>query len=350
MKLYGDALFNLLVNAVASFWLGLAVVAVVFAVFRPIRGSGALLLLLLPFGKLLSDLWLGIPQSSFFWAYELGVKQRLGSFQIGIGAVPWGLNVQGLLWAEHAAGRSPQSIADLGLRALHYRVSPYAASVLSALVLAVSTFKIGHSCLRLGRFRRHAVALRAGSATEVRAVRGRLVSVFADTRPGGVPFAGGLFRPYVVMPAALETRLSPSEREAVIQHELGHIARWDLALLVPLELLSDLFWYVPGIGLALSRLQRLLEQRADDSALATGVRPEVMASALVTVGEVTLDGDGPLLAICRRPSSLGTRVRRLLEPEAPRPAATGWFAAARALIIVWLALGALQATACGNHL
>lgn len=349
MKLYADAAFNLLVNAVGSFWLGLVATGLAFALWRRTRDSSAVLLWLLPFAKLVWDLRHGIPHSSFFWAAEHGERQRLGSFQIGVGATPWGLSLQGLLWAERATGRSTQSVGDLALRALQFRVSALAAPALSCVLLACSTFRVGRSCLGLSRFRRLTARLGADTTPEFRRVGHRVVRVFVSPKYRGVPFAGGLLRPYIVLPAALETRLTASEREAVIQHELGHIACWDLWLLLPLELLSQLFWYVPGIWPLLSHVQRLLEQRADDAPLTAGIRPEVVASALLVVGEFTLETGAPLLAMCRTRSTLAARVRRLLEPETQLRTTRLWLVVLRTLVISWLVLGLLQASACGNH-
>jgi len=351
MTLVGDVLFNLMLNAVASFWLGLTLAVLIWRVAPPARVGARIVVLLVPLAKLLWDLRTGIPASSFFWASEHGVRHRLGSFQIGLGVHPWGPAIEGHLWALHASGRSPQSVADLLARALRFRVSVYATSVVSFTVLLISILKCGVRSLRLTAFRKRIRAQLATSAsTEWRAIGRRTVRVHTSRAYQGVPFAAGLLRPYVVLPARLVERLSNDEREAVIEHELGHIRHFDLALLLPLEFVCDLFWFVPGVSWLSARQRGLLEQRADDCAVAAGIAAKSLASALLVAAELaTVPGPLPVLAISRGPSTLRVRVRRLLDPE-PVPVVKPWFTLVRGLFLIWLVLGTLQASACGNHL
>ena len=58
------------------------------------------------------------------------------------------------------------------------------------------------------------------------------------------------------------------------------LAFWvDLALLVPAGYLSDLLWYVPGVAWLARHLHAVLEQRADEAAVAAGVERNRMAIA-----------------------------------------------------------------------
>jgi Zn-dependent protease with chaperone function len=350
MTLAGDVLFNLMLNAVASFWLGLLVASLIQRMAKPSRAAVGIAVLLLPVAKLLWDLRLGIPASSFFWASEQGIRQRLGTFQIGLGAHPWGPSIEGHLWALHGTERSPQSFADLLSRALRFRVSVYAASLVSFSVLAISLLRCAARSWDLAAFRSQIRAqLAVGSTIEWRTLPRRRVRVWTSSAYRGVPFAGGLFRPYVVLPAALAERLDDDEREAVIQHELGHLRHFDLVLLLPLEFLCTLFWYVPGMKWLLVKQRALLEQRADACAVAAGIAPERVASALLTAAELASANTlVPVLGMSREASTLRLRVRCLLAPKRTR-ANKPWLAVARGLLLLWLALGALQASACGNH-
>jgi Zn-dependent protease with chaperone function len=350
MTVAGNVLFNLMLNAVCSFGLALAVTLAIRPVAKSLHTSVAIGLLLLPLAKLLWDLRAGIPAESFFWASERGIKQSLGTFQVGLGAHPWGPSVEGHLWAQHVGGRSPQSIADLLSRALRARVSVHAASVLGFSVLAVSVARTSLYGLRLSRFRQQIRAqLAARTTVEWRSVGARRVRICTSRAYSGVPFAGGLFRPYVVLPFTLGECLNDVEREAVIQHELGHIRHFDLALLLPVELLCAFLWFVPGVNWWLQKLRASLEQRADDCAIAAGASRESLASALLAAAELTARGDRiPALAISSELSTLRLRVQRLLSP-APVPVVKPWFGVARGLLLLWIILGTLQASACGNH-
>jgi Zn-dependent protease with chaperone function len=350
MKLLGDALFNLMLNGVASFWLGVLMVALIGGLLRPKQASVRILLLLLPFLKLLWDFRSGIPGNSFFWASEQGVMQRLGSFQVGFGLHPWGPGIEGHLLAMHAGGQSPQSFADVLSRALRFRVSVYAASGISFAALLISVLKCAQRVHGYLAFRRHVqVSLAACVPGEWRAVGRRCVRIYTADTSARVPFAGGLLYPYIVLPRGLIGRLRGDEREAVIEHELGHIRYFDVALLVPLTLLCELFWFVPGVTWSLNRLRARLEQRADDCAVAAGIAPETVVTALVTAAEFRgTSGPVPLLAMSRGPTTLRARVSRLLAP-APVRVVSPWFSIARTLLLLWLVLGTLQASACGNH-
>ncbi len=278
------------------------------------------------------------------------MQQRLGSFQIGFGVhrflVP---TLEWRLLALHLGGQSPQSFADVLSRWLRFRVSAYAASLLGFAVLVVSLMKCAARGWGMSRFRRRVRALRQASTSELRALGRRRVSI--ETCPGyeGVPFAGGLLRPYVVLPEQLVARLHVSEREAVVQHELAHVRHCDLALLLPLEFACDFFWFVPGVTWLIGRQRRVLEQRADDCAVAAGVPREAVASALLRVAELTeARGTLPVLAMSRDASTLHARLRRLLSPSA-LPSTKPWLRWGRALALIWLVLGVLQSSACGNQ-
>ena len=351
MKLWGDVLFNLLLNAVGSFWLALVVALIVLGISRRRAGVVAEFALVLPFAKVIWDLAHGVPHSSFLWASEHGIQQRLGSFKIGLGATAFGPVFRGEIWAHHTHGVSPQSLPDLLARALAHRVSSHAAPALSFAVLVVSLVKLGANALRfavfrgrLARLRRHCVEL------ERRTIGFRTVRVLESASYEGVAFTGGLFQPYVVLPKAMSARLSAAERAAVLEHELGHVAHWDIALLVPLECLRQLFWYVPGVGWLLARIHALLEFRADDAALAAGAPRPVMVSALLAAAELSLTETAPqTLAMSRDASLLRARVQRLLTPLPVTRAPGRLSSVARVLVIAWFVIGALQAVACGNH-
>lgn len=351
MKLWGDVLFNLLLNAVGSFWLALVVALLVLAVSRGRAGVLAEFALVLPFAKMIWDLAHGIPHSSFLWASEQGVQQRLGSFQIGIGATAFGPVFRGQIWAHHPHGISPQSLPDLLARALARKVWRYAPPAVSFAVLGVSLFKLGASGLRFAAFRRQLTGLREHSVeVERRRIGRRTARVLESASYRGVAFTGGLFRPYVVLPQAMTRVLTAEERAAVLEHELGHVAHWDLALLVPLECLRQLFWYVPGIGYLLARIRALLEFRADDAALAAGIPRKIVVSALLTAAELSLlDAAPQTLAMSRDATLLRARVQRLMQPRPMTRTPGRLSSVARVLVIAWFVLGALQAVACGNH-
>jgi hypothetical protein len=93
----------------------------------------------------------------------------------------------------------------------------------------------------------------------------------------------------------------------------------------------------------------LLEQRADACAVAAGIAPQSVASALLLSAELaSCAGPLPMLAMSRGPSTLRVRLQQLLAPEPPR-VVKPWLSRGRALVLIWVVLGTLQASACGNQ-
>ena len=70
------------------------------------------------------------------------------------------------------------------------------------------------------------------------------------------PFTQGVFRPVVYLPHGLEAKLSRTEMDLVIGHELMHVKRGD-ALWRPLErLVADILWFNPFAWFVRAELER----------------------------------------------------------------------------------------------
>ncbi|HTQ04842.1 MAG TPA: M56 family metallopeptidase [Polyangiaceae bacterium] len=356
MSVAGDVLFNLLFNSLAAFWVALGASLLLFRAFRLDRSALGLGVLLLPFVKLVLEVARGVPPSSFLWLSERGVRQTLGEFRFGFGATREGPSLVAALWAEHAGGRAPESAADLATRLLRHKLGVHAAPALACVVLAVALGGLTRWAVRRRRAS-SAVRLLAERAAPLatRRLGRRTVRVLESAEHRGAPFAAGLRAPFVLLPSGLRERLSPLELEAVLAHELAHVARFDLVVLLVLGAFERLFWYVPGVGRAERRVAAFLERRADDAALAAGVTPGTLARALVVTAEFAYDAAAsPEPAATGARSELGRRVRRLLEPGNAAPAVAASpraraLAGLRAVAVVWCALGILAAVAFGNH-
>ena len=357
MRLFGDLAFNLLFNALGGFWLALGLSRLLFRGFRLERHPFGVAVLVLPFVKLAADAVRGVPAASFFWLSEHGVRQTLGTFRVGFGATALGPILAAQLWADHAGGRAPQSAGDLAVRALRMKLGAAVAPAIACGVLAVSAVKLARLVSRRAVAFRDARAL-AERATlrEVRRVGFRAVRVLESTEYAGAPFAAGLVAPFVLLPARLAALLTSAELEAVVAHELSHVRRYDVVLLVTLEILAAVCWYVPGLRGAASRVGAELERRADDAALTAGVDSGALARALVTSAELAhACPDAPLLAMASKQTMLASRLSRLLAaPVASTPAAVAsrvrWFAfGLKTATVAWCALAVLRAVAFGNH-
>ncbi len=146
--------------------------------------------------------------------------------------------------------------------------------------------------------------------------------------PGPVAF--GVIRPTIAIPADFEERFSQQEREAMLAHELGHLAGRDPTWFLLMDLLCALGWWHPALWWARRGLRVASEQVADEgSGLIPGGRI-ALAEALVRLGRTLTVGGGVGVGGSGRRSELARRVEALLKsPEAVRQATPGWRVAVR---------------------
>lgn len=144
------------------------------------------------------------------------------------------------------------------------------------------------------------------------------------------PVAFGLIRPTVAVPEDFEARFNPREREAMLAHELGHLAGRDPAWFLLMDLLCALGWWHPALWWARRGLRAASEQVADEgSGLIPGGRI-ALAEALVRLGRTLTVGGGVGVGGSGRRSELARRVEALLKsPEAVPQVTPRWRVAVR---------------------
>jgi len=138
------------------------------------------------------------------------------------------------------------------------------------------------------------------------------------------PVSWGIIRPVILLSEdALE---SPAVAEAIIAHELAHVARLDWLNLLLARIATALFWFNPLVWMLARAGHQLREEAADDAVLRADV-PNTDYAALL-VGCARHEGSGMLLAangVVPGKGSLSIRVRRILDQGAPRtPARLAW--------------------------
>lgn len=140
------------------------------------------------------------------------------------------------------------------------------------------------------------------------------------------PISWGLIRPVILLNSrAVE---ASAEAEAIIAHELAHVARMDWIKLLLARVATSLFWFNPLVWVLAREAHQLREEAADDSVLAADIVDTDYAQLLV--GVARHECPGLLLGahgVAPSKSSLARRVARVLDGKSVRGPVAGSFAA-----------------------
>ena len=141
----------------------------------------------------------------------------------------------------------------------------------------------------------------------------RRVQLLASTLVDS-PMVLGLWRPVILVPAALFTGMAPGLLEALLAHELAHIKRHDYLVNVLQSCVEVLLFYHPAVWWISRQVRTEREILADDLAAKGLGEPRRLALALNA-----LDDLQPLLtlttpALAARGGHLMNRIQHLLRP------------------------------------
>jgi hypothetical protein len=159
------------------------------------------------------------------------------------------------------------------------------------------------------------------------------------------PVAFGVVRPTVGLPPRFSQEFSAAQQEAMLAHELEHLAARDPAWYFLSDLTAAALWWHPLAWWARRQLRAASEWTADEASLVVPNGPEVLADCLVRIGGRLLKPQP-----CARPgiegagfrSDLGRRVTRLLSlADCPR----GWRAGLPSIRLRFLVTVAMVVTA-----
>ncbi|MDQ3145049.1 MAG: M56 family metallopeptidase, partial [Pseudomonadota bacterium] len=95
------------------------------------------------------------------------------------------------------------------------------------------------------------------------------------------PISWGLMRPVILLND--EALAASGEAEAIIAHELAHVARLDWAKLMLARVATAIFWFNPLAWLLAREAHQLREEAADDAVLAANIADTDYAQLLVGV-------------------------------------------------------------------
>jgi beta-lactamase regulating signal transducer with metallopeptidase domain len=190
---------------------------------------------------------------------------------------------------------------------------------MAALVIgAIALGSLRH--LLLVRFMRQ-ITLAAPS--DLQALAGRLAIRLGVTQPhlrlrvSDQPLAltYGLCRPKLVLSTWMVERFDRDELEAVLAHELAHIARRDYLVVWLATMCRDAFCYLPTSWIALKQLRSEKEVACDDLAIGVTHSSLGLASALAKVWQQAIVAPAPSMAqsLAEASNVIEGRITRLLE-------------------------------------
>lgn len=133
------------------------------------------------------------------------------------------------------------------------------------------------------------------------------------------PCVVGHFKPAILMPAALLTRLSPDELEAILLHELAHIRRNDYLVGLVQSLIKTLYFFNWPVLWISAQIDRERENACDDIA-ADGCKSRIFYAetltrfSSLTMGPSASNDGGLTMAVNGKHHHLLARIQRLFEP------------------------------------
>jgi beta-lactamase regulating signal transducer with metallopeptidase domain len=162
------------------------------------------------------------------------------------------------------------------------------------------------------------------------------------------PVSWGVMRPIILLNE--QAVGATAEAEAIIAHELAHVARLDWAKLLIARLACALFWFNPLVWRLARECHQLREEAADDAVLLSEVDGADYASLLVNAARH--DNKALLIAahgVAPGKDSLKRRITRVLDADLARgPANNAWMALCLVVLVAVAApLAAFDPTAKG---
>lgn len=158
--------------------------------------------------------------------------------------------------------------------------------IAAAVGLSVRLVWLALGAMRLRRLRRHATDAAIGF-DDLKSAIGAAPPILwsADVRH---PVTFGVFRPVILLPAAIKAIDQPAQR-AIVAHELHHVRRRDWAWVIAEEVVRSAFWFHPAMWWLVSRVQLARETVVDElSILSTNARRTYLDTLLAFADDTGL--------------------------------------------------------------
>jgi bla regulator protein blaR1 len=99
----------------------------------------------------------------------------------------------------------------------------------------------------------------------------------------------GIYRPALLLPSAIVSRLTPAELEAVIAHELCHVRHRDNLTAAIHMLVEALFWYFPVAWWIGRQMLKEREHACDECVIEHGAAPCIYAEGILKACRLSLE-------------------------------------------------------------
>ncbi len=131
------------------------------------------------------------------------------------------------------------------------------------------------------------------------------------------PGVFGIFKPVLLLPAGIHTRITGPQLEAIVAHEMSHIRRRDNLTAAMHMLVEAVFWFHPMIWWIGTQLVEERERACDEAVLQSSRDAEVYAEGILNVCKAYFESPLPCLSSVAGPD-LKQRIIRILTKQAGR--------------------------------
>jgi beta-lactamase regulating signal transducer with metallopeptidase domain len=165
----------------------------------------------------------------------------------------------------------------------------------------------------------------------------------------------GFVKPMILLPMAWVTEMPPDMLDAVLAHELAHIRRHDLWIILFQRLVETLLFYHPAVWWLSRRLRMEREMCCDELVVQVTQNPLRYAETLEHIGRLSVASQRAILAvsIAAPRSLLVERVRNILRLRPHEQSSWAWLVALVPLMLVgvtcWTALPTRESSALADE-
>lgn|GEM_PF-983820 len=322
--------FNLLLNSVFSMALALSLVYIFIWFFRVGTDRWKLILLSLPFIKIVYDSLRGVPEKSILFSgvdpFTLPPRHQILS--VGAGFDKWTPFISTVFSVQGPNGKTyHSSVGDYVLIWVNRTFGPQASSIVVFAALATSFTLLARRLIHYRNFEiRRRSDRKSQTSFKVQKLGRRSIDIYISDKFSGSPFTGGFRSPYICLPKDAVGSLNKNELNAVIAHEMAHIRYYDLIFTIAVQALGDLFWFIPGYRWLSRKIDRMREIAADEWATSIHHEPQCLASALLKLKDVPEVKSRFTMysGFFREKSLIKDRIERLLGITCEKQPRFGW--------------------------